>query len=110
MRQGGRFAVWIGSGGDSIQVLPLRPVWVPEVKCPVVRDRLLDSIIGDALAAGVFRLTAFLPAGVGIDVRAVDLMAIREQLRASIVARVGLGGEGAEAGRGGRRREIRQKD
>jgi predicted chitinase len=88
MRHESKFAAWIRSGGNSVFVLPLGPVRVPEVKFSVVPDRLLDSVIDDALAAGVARLNAFLPEGVSIDITSVDLTAIREQLRASVADRL----------------------
>jgi len=37
--------------------LPLNPVRAPEVKFSGIPDRLLDSIIDDALAAGVARMS-----------------------------------------------------
>jgi hypothetical protein len=63
-------------------------VRAPEAKFSVVPDRLLDSIIDDALAAGVARLNGFLPAGVSIDITSVDLTAIRDQLRSSVADRL----------------------
>lgn len=88
MRHETKFAAWIGSGGNSVFVLSLGPVRVPEVKFSVVPDRLLDSIIDDALAAGVARLNGFLPVGVSIDITSVDLTAIRDQLRSSVAGRL----------------------
>lgn len=88
MRHESKFAAWIRSGGDSVFILPLNPVRVPEVKFSVVPDRLLDSIIDDALAAGVARLNGFLPEGVSIDITSVDLTAIRDQLRTSVADRL----------------------
>lgn len=40
-------------------------------------ERLLDSIVDDALATGLARLNAFLPIGVSIDLTPVDLTPIR---------------------------------
>lgn len=88
MRHESNFAAWIRSGGDSVFVLPLGPVRAPEVKFPVVLDRLLDSIIDDALAAGVARLNGLLPEGVSIDITSVDLTAISDQLRSSVADRL----------------------
>ncbi len=88
MRHESKFAAWIRSGGNSVFVLPLGPVRAPEVKFSVVPDRLLDSIIDDALAAGVARLNSFLPEGVSIDITSVDLTAIRDQLRSSVAGRL----------------------
>lgn len=88
MRHESRFAAWIRSGGNSVFVLPLGPVRAPEVKVSVVPDRLLDSIIDDALAAGVARLNGFLPQGVSIDITSVDLTTIRDQLRTSVADRL----------------------
>lgn len=57
MRHESKFAAWIRSGGNSVFVLPLGPtVRAPEGKFSVVPNRLLDSIIDDALVAGVARL------------------------------------------------------
>lgn len=68
MRHESKFAAWSRSGGNSVFVLPPGPVQAPEVKFSVVPDRLLDSIIDDALAAGVARLNGFLSEGVSIDI------------------------------------------
>ena len=88
MRHESKFAAWIRSGGYSVFVLPLGPVRAPEVKFSVVPDRLLDSIIDDALAAGVAGLNGFLPEGVSIDITSVDLTSIRDQLRSSVAGRL----------------------
>jgi len=88
MRHETKFVAWIRSGGISVFVLPLGPVRAPEVKFSVVPDRLLDSIIDDALAAGVVRLNGFLPEGVSIDITSVDLTVIRDQLRSSVAGRL----------------------
>lgn len=88
MRHESKFAAWIRSGGNSVFVLPLGPVQAPEVKFSVVPDRLLDSIIDDALAAGVARLNGFLSEGVSIDIASVDLTTIRDQLRTSVADRL----------------------
>lgn len=88
MRHESKFAAWIRSGGKSVFVLPLRPVRAPEAKFSVVPDRLLDSIIDDALATAVARLNGFLPEGVSVDISSVDLTAIRDQLRSSVADRL----------------------
>lgn len=88
MRHESKFAAWIRSGGKSVFVLPLGPVRAPEVKFSVVPDRLLDSIIDDALATAVARLNGFLPEGVSVDISSVDLTAIRDQLRSSVADRL----------------------
>ena len=92
MRHESKFAAWIRAGGNSVFVLPLGPVRAPEVKFSVVSDRLLDSIIDDALAAGVARLNGFLPEGVSIDITSVDLTTIRDQLRTSVADRLNATG------------------
>lgn len=92
MRHESTLAAWIRSGGNSVFVLPLDPVQAPEVKFSVVPDRLLDSIIDDALAAGVARLNGFLPEGVSIDITSVDLTTIRDQLRTSVADRLNATG------------------
>lgn len=88
MRHESKFAAWIRSGGNSVFVLPMGPVQAPEVKFSMVPDRLLDSIIDDALAAGVARLNGFLPEGISIDITSVDLTSIRDQLRTSVADRL----------------------
>jgi AraC-like DNA-binding protein len=88
MRHESKFAAWIRSGGKSVFVLPLGPVRAPEAKFSVVPDRLLDSIIDDALATAVARLNGFLPEGVSVDISSVDLTAIRDQLRSSVADRL----------------------
>lgn len=88
MRHESKFAAWIRSGGNSVFVLQLGPVQAPEVKFSVVPGRLLDSIIDDALAAGVARLNGFLSEGVSIDITSVDLTTIRDQLRTIVADRL----------------------
>jgi hypothetical protein len=88
MRHESKFAAWITSGGDSVFVLPLNPVLAPEVKFSVVPDRLLDSMIDDALTAGAARMNGLLPEGVSIDITSADLTAIRGQLRTSVADRL----------------------
>lgn len=88
MRHESKFAAWIRSGGNSVFVLPLGSDSAPDGKFSVVPDRLLDSIIDNALATSVARLNGFLPAGVSIDITSVDLTAIRDQLRSSVADRL----------------------
>jgi hypothetical protein len=59
-----------------------------ETKFSVVPDRLLDSIIDDALAAAVGRLNQHLPDGVSIDISAIDLTPIRDQIRSEVADRL----------------------
>jgi putative chitinase len=59
-----------------------------ETKFSVVPGRLLDSIIDDALVVAVGRLNQYLPSGVSIDISAVDLTPIRDQLRGEVAARL----------------------
>jgi hypothetical protein len=59
-----------------------------ETKFSVVPGRLLDSIIDDALVVAVVRLNQYLPSGVSIDISAVDLTPIRDQLRGEVAARL----------------------
>ena len=84
MRHESKFASWIRSGGNSAFIVPLNYVSAPEVKFSVVPERLLDSIIDDALATGLARLNAYLPVGVSIDVTTVDLTPIRDELRDAV--------------------------
>lgn len=79
-----KFSSWIRSGGHSTFVVPLTSLVDLECKFSVVPDRLLDSIIDDALAAAVSRLNQYLPSGVCVDISAVDLAPIRDQLRAEV--------------------------
>lgn len=88
MRHESKFASWIRSGGTSAFILPLKPVRAPRGKFSVVPGRLLDSIIDDALAAAVARLNAHLPQGVSIDITAVDLTSVRDELRTDVSARL----------------------
>lgn len=88
MRHESKFSTWIRSGVQSTLVLPLFGLVALETKFSVVPDRLLDSIIDDALAAAVTRLNQFLPGGVSVDISAVDLTPIRDQLRAEVAARL----------------------
>lgn len=88
MRHESKFSTWIRSGGQSTFVLPLTSLVNLETKFSVVPDRLLDSIIDDALEAAVARLNEYLPGGVSVDISAVDLTPIRDQLRAEVAARL----------------------
>jgi hypothetical protein len=73
MRHESKFSSWIWSGGQSTFVLPLTSLVNLECKFSVVPDRLLDSIIDDALVAAVSRLNQYLPSGASVDISAVDL-------------------------------------
>jgi hypothetical protein len=53
-----------------------------------VPERLLDGIIDDALAAAVGSLNRSLPSGVSIDISAVDITPIRDQLRREVADRL----------------------
>ena len=89
MRHETKFARSIRSRGNSALVLPLNPSAAPELKFTVEPERLLDSIIDDALATGLARLNAFLPTGVSIDITSVDLTPIRDELREVVSSRLG---------------------
>jgi predicted chitinase len=88
MRHESKFSTWIRSGGQSRFVLALNGLVDLETKFSVVPDRLLDSIIDDALVVAVGRLNQYLPSGVSIDISAVDLTPIRDQLRGEVAARL----------------------
>jgi hypothetical protein len=64
MRHESKFSTRIRSGGQSAFVLGLNGLVDLETKFSVVPDRLLDSIIDDALAAAVGHLNQYLPDGV----------------------------------------------
>ncbi|MDR0807781.1 MAG: hypothetical protein LBE86_01400 [Gemmobacter sp.] len=59
-----------------------------ETKFSVMPDRLLDSIIDVVLAAAVSRLNQYRPSGVSVDIGAVDLTPIRDQIRTEVAARL----------------------
>ena len=88
MRHESKFSTWIRSGGHSAFVVPLIKLGAPETKFSVVPDRLLDSIIDDALATAVTRLNVNLPDGVSIDITSVDLTLIRDELRTDVADRL----------------------
>ena len=88
MRHESKFSTWIRSGGQNTFVLPLTSLVNLEAKFSVVPDRLLDSIIDDALAAAVSRLNQYLNGNVSVDISAVDLTPIRDQLRAEVAGRL----------------------
>lgn len=88
MRHESKFAAWIRSGGHSAFVLPLMSFRAPEAKFTVAPDRLLDSIIDDALAAAVARLNTYLPTGVSVDITSVDLGPLRDEIRAAVSDRL----------------------
>jgi predicted chitinase len=88
MRHESKFSTWIRSGGQSTFVLALTGVVDLQAKFSVAPDRLLDSIIDDALAAAVGRLNQYLPDGVSIDISAIDLTPIRDQLRSEVADRL----------------------
>ena len=84
MRHESKFSTWIRSGGQSTFVLALNSLVDLETKFSVVPERLLDSIVDDALAVAIGRLNQYLPSGVSIDISAVDLTPIRDQLRGEV--------------------------
>ncbi|MES2143761.1 MAG: phage minor head protein [Pseudomonadota bacterium] len=88
MRHESKFSTWIRSGGQSTIVLVLNDLVHLETKFSFEPDRLLDSIIDDALAAAVGSLNRYLPDGVSIDISAVDLAPIRDQLRREVADRL----------------------
>lgn len=88
MRHESKFSAWIRSGGQSTFILTLNGRAALETKFSVVPDRLLDSIIDDALAAAVDGLNRSLPDGVSVDISAVDLALIRDQLRREVADRL----------------------
>lgn len=88
MKHESKFSTWIRSGGQSTFVLALNGLVDLETKFSVVPDRLLDSIIDDALVVAVGRLNQYLPSGVSIDISAVNLTPIRDQLRGEVAARL----------------------
>lgn len=88
MRHESKFSTWIRSGGQSAFVLTINNLVDLETKFSVVPSRLLDSIIDDALVVAVGRLNQYLPSGVSIDISAVDLTPIRDQLRGEVAARL----------------------
>ncbi|PLL12300.1 hypothetical protein C0V75_10040 [Tabrizicola sp. TH137] len=88
MRHESKFSSWIRAGGQSTFVSPLTSLVILERKSSVVPDRLLDSIIDDALVAAVSRLNQYLPSGVSVDVSSVELTPIRDQLRAEVATRL----------------------
>lgn len=83
-----KFSTWIRSGGQSTFVLALSSFVDLETKFSVVPDRLLNGIIDDALAAAVGSLNRSLPSGVSVDISAVDLTSIRDQLRREVADRL----------------------
>ena len=88
MRHESKFSTWIRSGGQSAFVLTMNNLVDLETKFSVVPGRLLDSIIDDALVVAVGRLNQYLPSGVSIDISAVGLTPIRDQLRGEVAARL----------------------
>lgn len=88
MRHESKFSTWIRSGEQSTFVLALNGFVDLETKFSVMPERLLDSIIDDALAAAVGRLKEYLPSGVSIDISSVDLTPIRDQLRSEVADRL----------------------
>jgi predicted chitinase len=88
MRHESKFSTWIRSGGQSAFVLTINNLVDLETKYSVVPGRLLDSIIDDALVVAVGRLNQYLPSGVSIDISAVDLTPIQDQLRGEVAARL----------------------
>ncbi len=88
MRYESMLSAWTRSGGQRAFVVPLVTLVAPQTKFSVVPDRLLDSIIDDALGATVGCLNDYLPSGVSIDITSVDLTPIRDELRAAIADRL----------------------
>lgn len=92
MRHESKFSSWIRSGGQGTFVLPLTSLVNLECKFSVVPDRLLDSIMDDALVSAVSRLNQYLPSGVSVDISAVDLTPTRIATAMAILKAVTGGG------------------
>jgi putative chitinase len=88
MRYESKFSTWIRSGGHGAFVVPLSRFGAPATKFTVAPDRLLDSIIDDALAAAVARLNFYLPSGVSVDIASIDLTPIRDEIRDAVASRL----------------------
>ena len=73
MKHESKFSTSIRSGGQSTFALALNGLVDLETKLSVVPDRLLDSIIDDALVVAVGRLNQYLPISVSIDISAGNL-------------------------------------
>lgn len=86
MRHESTFSTWIRSGGLRTFFLPLTGLVNLETRFSVVPGRLLDSIIDDALSVAVTRLNQYLSGGVSVDISAVNLTPVRDQIRAEVAA------------------------
>ncbi len=66
------FSSWIRSGGLSNFHFRLGNILTLEKKFTVVPDRLLESVLADALEIAVQRLNQFLPENASINISSVE--------------------------------------
>lgn len=88
MKHETKFARWIRSGGHSEFLLRLNSNAGLEKKFTVVPDRLLESILDDALGTAMQRLNQFLPENTSINIASVDTGDIEAEFAEAVASRI----------------------
>jgi len=89
MKHETKFAHWIRTGGHSEFLLRLNGNAGLETKFTVVPDRLLATILDDALGTAVQRLNRFLPEHTSINMASVDTGDIEAEFAETVASRIG---------------------
>ena len=89
MKHETKFAHWIRTGGHSEFLLRLNCNVGLEKKFTVVPDRLLESILDDALGTAMQRLNQFLPENTSINIASVDTGDIKAEFAEAVASRIG---------------------
>ncbi len=89
MKHETKFAHWIRTGGHSEFLLRLNCNVGLEKKFTVVPDRLLESILDDALGTAMQRLNQFLPENTSINIASVDTGDIKAEFAEAVASWIG---------------------
>ncbi|WP_170607397.1 phage minor head protein [Ruegeria arenilitoris] len=92
MKHETKFANWIRKGGQREFTVHLKTPAVLDHKFTVIPERLLASIMDDALRTSVERLNAFLPQNLSINISGVDTSDLKAELSNSITSRLNNSG------------------
>lgn len=85
MKHETKFADWLRTGGHSEFILQLNDRVVPEKKFTVVPDRLLETVLDDALQIAVNRLNRYLPENTSINISSIDIDDIKAEFARTAV-------------------------
>ncbi len=88
MKRETKFADWLRTGGHSEFILQLNDRVVPEKKFTVVPDRLLETVLDDALQIAVNRLNRYLPENTSINISSIDIDDIKAEFARTVADRI----------------------